>query len=115
MPNECFAWVIEVDEYCCDQEWDQSCVGLYNYCLDGWTGPTDIIELRNKLVTYPNPTSDYIYINKKIDVTVVSMLGDIVISEKQINVLDVSVLAPGVYNLIIEYNKIKTNRKIIKK
>ena len=115
LPNECFAWVIEVDEYCCDQEWDQSCVGLYNYCLDGWTGPTDIIELRNKLVTYPNPTSDYIYINKKIDVTVVSMLGDIVISEKQINVLDVSVLAPGVYNLIIEYNKIKTNRKIIKK
>ena len=115
LPNECFAWVIEVDEYCCDQEWDQSCVGLYNYCLDGWTGPTDVIELRNKLVTYPNPTSDYIYINKKIDVTVVSMLGDIVISEKQINVLDVSVLAPGVYNLIIEYNKIKTNRKIIKK
>ncbi len=115
LPNDCFAWVIEVDEYCCDQEWDQGCISLYEYCQDGWTGPTDLIEFRNDLVTYPNPTSDNIYINKKVDVTVVNMLGDIVISKKQINVLDVSRLSPGIYNLIIEHNKIKTNKKIIKK
>jgi hypothetical protein len=115
LPNDCFAWVIEVDEYCCDVSWDQGCIDLYEYCQDGWTGPTDLIEFRNDLVTYPNPTSDNIYVNKKVDITVVNMLGDIVISKKQINVLDVSKLSPGIYNLIIEHNKIKTNKKIIKK
>ena len=103
------------DEYCCDVTWDQGCVDLYEYCQDGWSGPTDLIEFRNELITYPNPTSDYIYVNKKVDITVVNMLGNIIISKKQINVLDVSVLTPGVYNLIIEHNKIKTNKKIIKK
>jgi len=114
LPNECFAWVIEVDEYCCDVSWDSGCISLYNYCIDGWSGPTYLIELRDDLVTYPNPTSDYIYVNKKVDLTIVNMLGDIVISEKDINVLDVSKLSPGIYNVLIEYNKLKINKKIIK-
>ena len=114
LPNECFAWVIEVDEYCCDQEWDQGCVSLYDYCVDGWSGPTDLIEFRNGLNTYPNPTNGVLYITKKVDVRVINMLGDVVISEKDINVLDMSRLTPGVYNLFIEYNNIKTSKKIIK-
>ena len=114
LPNNCFAWVIDVDEYCCDVSWDAGCVSLYEYCLDGWSGPTDILEFRNDLVTYPNPTSDYIYVNKKVDLTVINMLGDVVISEKDINILDVSKLSPGMYNVLIEYNKLKINKKIIK-
>jgi hypothetical protein len=114
LPNDCFAWVIDVDEYCCDVSWDAGCISLYEYCLDGWSGPTDILEFRNDLVTYPNPTSDYIYVNKKVDLTVINMLGDVVISEKDINVLDVSKLTPGMYNVLIEYNKLKINKKIIK-
>ena len=42
------------------------------------------------------------------------MLGDVVISKKDINVLDMSKLTPGVYSLLIEYNNIKINKKIIK-
>lgn len=114
LPNECFAWVIEVDEYCCDVSWDAGCISLYNYCIDGWSGPTDLIELRNGLDTYPNPTNGNLYITKKVDVRVVNMLGDVVISEKDINVLDMSKLTPGVYSLLIEYNNIKINKKIIK-
>jgi hypothetical protein len=114
LPNECFAWVIEVDEYCCDQEWDQGCVSLYNYCIDGWSGPTGLIEFRNELNTYPNPTNGVLYITKKVDVRVVNMLGDVVISEKNINFLDMSRLNLGVYNLFIEYNNIRTSKKIIK-
>jgi len=114
IPNECFAWVIDIDEYCCDISWDQGCVDLYEYCQDGWSGPTDLLELRNDIAAYPNPTKDYVYINKKVDVKVISMLGDVVISKKQINVLDVSILAPGLYNIIIEYNKIKINKKLLK-
>ena len=117
LPNDCFAWVIEVDEFCCDVFWDGGCVELYEYCQEGWSGPTDIIELRHGLVVHPNPTKDYLYINSrlKLDLTVVDMLGNIVISKLQTNVLDVSKLTPGVYNVIIYHDKIKTNKKIIKK
>ena len=117
LPNDCFAWVIEVDEFCCDVSWDGSCIELYEYCQEGWSGPTDIIEVRYGLITYPNPTKDYLYINSrlKLDLTVVDMLGNIVISKLQTNVLDVSKLTPGVYNVIIYHDKIKTNKKIIKK
>ena len=116
LPNPCFAWVIDVDEYCCDVAWDPSCVSLYEYCQDGWSGPTDIVELRYGLVTYPNPTSDYIYINSrlKVDITVINMLGDIVMSKKKVNVLDVFKLTPGVYNILIEHENIRVNKKIIK-
>jgi len=116
LPNPCFAWVIDVDEYCCDVAWDPSCISLYEYCQDGWSGPTDIIEVRYGLVTYPNPTSDYIYINSrlKVDITVINMLGDIVMSKKKVNALDVFKLTPGVYNILIEHENIKVNKKIIK-
>ena len=114
LPNECFAWVIEIDQYCCDISWDNTCVELYQYCEDGWSGPTNILEFRNEIITYPNPTSDYIYVNKKVDLRVYNLLGDIVINKTNTNTLDVSILAPGVYNITIEYNKIKINRKIIK-
>ena len=114
LPNACFAWVIDIDQYCCDVSWDASCVSLYEYCQDGWTGPTDILELRGDLVTYPNPTSDYIYVSKKVDLTVINMLGDILIQKENINVLDVTRLTPGMYTIIIKYNNLVTNKRIIK-
>ena len=114
LPNACFEWVIQVDPYCCDDTWDNTCIELYQYCQEGWTGPTSLIEFRNNLVTYPNPTSDYIYVNKKVDLTVVNMLGDVLIQKENINVLDVTRLTPGMYNIIIKYNNKITNKKIIK-
>ena len=73
-----------------------------------------MLELRNDLITYPNPTSNYIYINKKVNLTVFNMLGDIIMHEDDVNALDVSILSPGIYNVLIEYNKIKINKKFIK-
>ena len=35
----CYAWVIEVDEYCCENEWDTICQATYDYCEGSWTGP----------------------------------------------------------------------------
>ena len=68
------------------------------------------------MFTYPNPTSDYVYINSrlKVDLTVIDMLGNIVMSKKKTNMIDVFKLTPGVYNIIINHDKIKTNSKIIK-
>ena len=37
--NPCYAWVIEVDEYCCENEWDTICQATYDYCEGTWTGP----------------------------------------------------------------------------
>jgi hypothetical protein len=115
LPNDCFTWVIEVDPYCCDTEWDGTCVSLYEYCQDGWSGPTNLIELRDDLLIYPNPTSDYINISKKVDVQLFNMLGKLIISKDNISSLDVSKITPGMYNAVIYYNNIKINKRIIKK
>ena len=37
--DECYAWVIEVDEYCCENEWDTICQATYDYCDGTWSGP----------------------------------------------------------------------------
>ena len=114
IPNECFEWVVVVDPFCCDNTWDNTCQELYAYCEDGWTGPTDITEFRNSLVIYPNPTSDYINISKKVDARVFNSLGKLILSKKHIDVLDVSKLSKGIYYVVFDYNKIKINKKIIK-
>jgi hypothetical protein len=37
--DPCYEWVIIVDEYCCENEWDTVCQATYNYCEGTWTGP----------------------------------------------------------------------------
>jgi len=76
LPNACFEWVIQVDPYCCDDNWDNTCYELYSYCEEGWTGPVDIsMYKRSKLIPYPNPTRDYINFNETVDVLVIDNYG----------------------------------------
>ena len=35
----CYAWVISVDDYCCENEWDTICQATYDYCDGTWSGP----------------------------------------------------------------------------
>ena len=37
--DPCYAWVIEVDAYCCENEWDTICQLTYDYCEGTWSGP----------------------------------------------------------------------------
>ena len=37
--DACYAWVIEIDEYCCNNTWDEICQLTYNYCEGTYTGP----------------------------------------------------------------------------
>ena len=37
--DPCYAWVISVDDYCCDNEWDDVCQLTYNYCDGTYVGP----------------------------------------------------------------------------
>ena len=113
IPNDCFEWVIDIDDYCCDVEWDNTCVSLYNYCQDGWTGPTNIIEYRGGIKIFPNPVINNININKNVDINVFNYIGDMIISKQNINVLDVSYLIPGIYLVhIIDNEKTYINRII---
>ena len=69
--NPCYAWVISVDDYCCDNEWDNICQLTYDYCANDWNGPlltrteskrelliiTDLLgrpikEIKNQLLFY---------------------------------------------------------------
>ncbi len=76
LPDACFEWVIQVDQYCCDDVWDNTCYELYNYCEEGWTGPVDInMYKRSKYLPYPNPTKDYINFTETVDVLVIDNYG----------------------------------------
>ena len=37
--DPCYAWVLEVDDYCCENAWDTICQSTYNYCDGTWSGP----------------------------------------------------------------------------
>jgi len=37
--DPCYAWVIDVDEYCCENDWDNICQLTYDYCEGTWVGP----------------------------------------------------------------------------
>ena len=69
--DACYAWVISVDDYCCDNEWDTICQLTYDYCDGTYIGPllsrvqkekkllyiTDVLgretkETKNKLLFY---------------------------------------------------------------
>ena len=113
--NPCYAWVISIDDYCCENEWDDICQLTYDYCDSTWVGPIPArISLEEAIIVYPNPTISKININKNVDVSVFNILGDMIISKQNINVLDVSKLNSGTYNLQIIYQNKLYNKIIIK-
>ncbi len=48
--DPCYAWVIDVDEFCCDVEWDDICQATYDYCEGTWIGPLPFRTSEKKLV-----------------------------------------------------------------
>jgi len=45
--DPCYAWVISVDDYCCENEWDTICQATYDYCDGTWSGPL-LTRVENK-------------------------------------------------------------------
>jgi len=113
--DPCYAWVISVDDYCCNNAWDDVCQSTYDYCSNSWTGPILSRELEENIIVYPNPVSETININKNVDITIYNILGDMIVSKTNTNTLDVSRLNPGVYNLQIMCNNKLVNKTIVKK
>jgi hypothetical protein len=110
----CYAWVIDVDSYCCDTDWDASCISMYNYCQNGWpTGIEDISSLG--IVVYPNPTKDIITIETRLDIEieVYDVMGKLILNQKGKRV-ELSRYPNGLYNLVIIHNNKRFNTKVIK-
>jgi len=49
--DECYSWVVDVDEYCCEVEWDNICQATYDYCSGTWTGPLPRRVIDRKLIS----------------------------------------------------------------
>jgi len=112
--DPCYAWVISVDDYCCENEWDTICQLTYDYCDSSYVGEIPARKSLEEIIVYPNPTINKININKFVDVKIYNIVGDMIISENNINVLDVSKIKSGMYNLQIMYNNKLINKRIIK-
>ena len=111
----CYAWVIDVDDYCCTTDWDASCQSMYDYCQLGW--PTSIEDMSVLgIVVYPNPTKDIITIETRLEIEVelYDIMGKKVISESNVKRLDLSTLPNGLYNMVILYNDVRFSKKVIK-
>ena len=111
----CFAWVIDVDNYCCTNDWDASCQSMYDYCTQGW--PTAIEDVSSLgIVIYPNPTKNIITIETRleIEIEIYDVMGRLLIEEKNIKRLDLSDLSNGLYNLSIIYKSKRYSKQIIK-
>ena len=119
--DQCYAWVIDVDNYCCDNEWDPTCQELYNYCENGWPEGVDIWENGRMtdfsgIVVYPNPAKEVLNISTtlNIEVSLYDMSGKKLRSKVTDKQIDLRNLPQGIYFLQINYEGKIYNKKIIK-
>lgn len=113
--DPCYSWVIDVDNYCCNNAWDTYCQAQYDYCLEGWPVGLDDLEGRDsEIIIFPNPTDGYLYIATKLQLKIklYDMKGCL-ISEGN-DVIDMTNLPSGVYNLHIIYEGSTINHKVLK-
>jgi hypothetical protein len=113
--DECFAWVIDVDDYCCDNEWDPTCQSMYDYCQLGW--PTDIADVASLgIAVYPNPTRNVLTIDTRLDIKVelYDLMGRLLINSTETRRLDLSDLPNGLYNLSIIHENKRYSKQIVK-
>jgi len=121
--DTCYAWVIMVDPYCCNNDWDEKCQQLYWSC--SWDSPLDTRDLLrgNDVVIYPNPMGDVLNVltNGPVNIEVYDVTGKLVIQVKEsqtkegLNQLDVGLLPAGVYNFSVTYEGMTSNKKVLKR
>jgi hypothetical protein len=110
----CYAWIIDIDPYCCEVGWDDTCAELYSYCEQGW--PQGIQETTRDISVYPNPTSSVLNIQAPLGsiTSLYNIFGQLVVAGTTEKVIDLTDLPNGMYQVLINYNGITINKKIIK-
>ena len=113
--DECYAWVISVDDYCCDNEWDNVCQLTYDYCQGSWSGPQPPARFSEEIIMlYPNPTTGLINITETVDIIIRDNLGKEILNLKDVNQIDLSKYNKGIYNFTIKYQNKIVNYNIVK-
>jgi hypothetical protein len=114
--DPCYAWVIDVDGYCCTNSWDPDCQALYDYCAQN-NGTVNIEEVGIKhIIVYPNPTTGKIDIRTSLDITytLYDFTGREIIKDSADDVIDITTLPNGVYFLSIKHHGKVFNKRIVK-
>ena len=85
----CYAWVIDVDDYCCTTDWDASCQSMYDYCSQNWPTAIEDISVLG-IVVYPNPTQNILTIETRlqIKIEVYDIMGKLLIEDENTKRLD---------------------------
>ena len=112
--NGCYAWIIDIDPYCCEVAWDETCADLYSYCEQGW--PQGVLETTRDISVYPNPASMILNVQAPVQAitSLYNAFGQLVVVSTTDKAIDLSQLPNGVYEVVVEYNGIIINKKIIK-
>ena len=110
----CYAWIIDIDPYCCEVNWDDSCVELYSYCEQGW--PQGVYDMNGVYDIYPNPTSNVLNVRAPVTVitSVYNAVGQLVVVGTTEKTIDISTLPKGFYHVVIKHNERIVKKKIIK-
>ena len=108
--DECYMWVIDVDPYCCESEWDDTCVNLYTYCQDGTA--TYIPYFESEVKVFPNPVARTLTVRSSNPVTIeiYNSIGALVVPQTTNNQIDMSVMPVGMYQVVIRHD----GRSIVK-
>jgi hypothetical protein len=111
--DSCYGWVIEVDPYCCEAEWDGGCIGLYDYCQQGW--PTSIPELAEEVTIRPTIVERQFYVDSPYPfvLTVFDATGREVLRSSSAT-QDASQWPLGTYHLIVVSDNRMFKQTIIK-
>ena len=114
--NPCYAWVIDVDNYCCTNSWDPDCQALYDICATT-NGILNIDEVGfDNIIVFPNPTKNRLNIKTNLDITytLYNSIGKSIIEDSKEKTIDMSTLAKGVYFLSINHHGVRFNKRIVK-
>ncbi len=114
--DPCYAWVIDVDKYCCTNSWDPDCQALYDYCATQ-SGTLNLDELAfNNIVVFPNPTTGNLNIKTNLDITytLYNFTGRVIIENSDEQTIDITTLPNGVYFLSIKHHDKVFNKRIVK-
>jgi hypothetical protein len=111
----CYAWVIDVDNYCCENAWDANCQSMYDYCQQGWPVGIEETGSGTTITVYPNPTDGILNIDTRLDISVeVYDINGKLMIEKNSKRINFSSWPTGIYNLIIRKDKLIISKRIIK-
>jgi len=113
--DPCYAWVIDVDDYCCDNEWDDICQLTYDYCNSSWVGnQPESRTISDNINLYPNPTTGVVNFSVNVDISVFNTLGEELIHEINVKSIDLSSFSKGIYHFAIKYQNKFVNYNIVK-